>query len=331
MVRQKPLFFSNLILLPLLLILTFSCSDKKGLNSDKESIVLRLQWHIQTQFAGYYVALAKGFYSDEGLEVKIEQGGYGKNSISTVEAGIEEFGTKWMADLVASDGDFISLANILKDNGLLLISKKEKGIESIDDFINNKVSTWFIGNEFQLFSLLDKYKLSKDEVEVITQKWDMTQFYNDEVDIVSAMSYNEFLKVGEKGYTPNKLNTFSFKDLKLGFPGQNIFTSKTYYKKNRTICEKFIRASLKGWEYAINNPVEATDIVMIFDKEKILDRDHQLKQMEEIIKLIQIDKYTLGFHRAEDYQLIETIFKRYDIIEEDKDLEELYTNQLIEE
>ena len=298
--------------------------------SELTPITLRLQWHTQTQFAGYFVALKKGFYQDVGLAVNIEQGGYGKNCIDTVKEGLEEFGTKWMADLVVADASLISLANIVKDNGLMLVSKKEKGINTIEDFKGNKVSIWFIGNEFQLFALLDKNNIPQNDLSIISQKWDLSQFLNDEVDVVAAMSYNELLKIDNLGYASDKLNVFSFRDEGVGFPGQNIFTSTAFYKKNPDVCRKFVEASIKGWEFAIEYPQEATDIVMSYDKENLLEQNHQLQQMKEIIKLIQIDKYPIGIHLKQDYQFIESTFKKYKIIDEKTNIHNLYTNDLIQ-
>ncbi len=299
--------------------------------SEFKQITLRLQWHTQTQFAGYYVALSKGFYEEVGLAVNIEQGGYGKNCINTVKEGIEEFGTKWMADLTISDNSLISLANIVKDNGLMLISKKDKNISSISDFYGKKVSIWFIGNEYQLFALLDKNQILHSELSIVSQKWDLTQFYNDEVDVFATMSYNEFLTVQKNGYSQKDLNIFSFKENGVGFPGQNIFTSKSFYNENPDICRKFVQASIKGWEFAVKNPAKATEIVMSFDKGNLLEFDHQLLQMKEIIRLMQTDSYKIGLHLEKDYNFIEETFKKYKIIKNDLKIHTLYTNEFISE
>lgn len=325
---KKIVFFLILVFFLLTGVFIFK-QNGNSKNKDLTKITLRLQWHIQTQFAGYYVALDKGFYQKEGLKVKIKEGGYGKNNQITVKNGVEEFGTKWMADLIASKEDFISLANILKDNGLLLISKKEKNITKISDFKNKRISIWFIGNEFQLYSLLDKYNLPLDSVEIISQKWDMSQFLNDEVDVASAMSYNDLIKIYAEGLDSSNINVLSFKDLGVGFPGQNIFTSGKYYQENPEICRKFVKASLEGWRYAIDHPEEATDIVLKYDKDKILNKELQYKQMKEIIKLINIDKYQLGYLREEDYAFITKTFKKYKILDLDAKVENLYTNELI--
>ncbi len=329
--KKKVIF---LILFLLFILLTLYLVNELGNRSADESelieVTLRLQWHTQTQFAGYYVAQKKGFYSESGLKVNIKQGGYGENGILTVQEGLEQFGTKWMADLIAADSSLISLANIVKDNGLQIISKKEKNINSVNDFRGKRVSIWFIGNEYQLFALLDKYKIPQQELKIISQKWDLTQFYNDEADAVSGMIYNERLKLLEDGFSSDNLNILSYKELGVGFPGQNIFSSKTYYKNNPEICRKFVNASIDGWKYAIENPEEATRIVIENDIENILDYDQQLQQLNEMIKLIQADEYQLGIHLEEDYQLIGEIFKEYSFINENISLTSLYTNDLIE-
>ena len=298
-------------------------------NLEVTEVTLRLQWHIQTQFAGYFVALKKGYYDDVNLKVNIKEGGYGKNPLFTVKEGLEEFGTKWMADLATNDSSLISLANIVKDNGLFMVSKKDKNIQSVDDFKGKKVSIWFIGNEYQLFALLDKNNIDQNQLEIISQKWDMSQFYNNEVDVAAVMSYNELLKIYQNGYSPQKLNIFKFKDLGVGFPGQNIFSSKEYYKKNPEICRKFIKASIRGWEFAIKHPEETTRIIMNYDQENILDFDHQLLQMKEIINLIQANKYQIGINLQKDYSFIEELFKKYKIIDQTTTLKNRYTNDFI--
>jgi NitT/TauT family transport system substrate-binding protein len=149
--------FIKYLFILLSLSMLSSCLAKNENSKQRNSlnsVILRLQWHVQAQFAGYYVALDKGFYNEEGLDVKIEEGGYGRNALLNVSEGVEEFGVKYMSDLVSSgDSSLLSLANILKDSGLLLISKKEKGIQSLADFPGHSISFWFIGNEYQYFSL----------------------------------------------------------------------------------------------------------------------------------------------------------------------------------
>jgi len=159
----------------------------------------------------------------------------------------------------------------------------------------------------------------------------LSQFYNDEVEVASAMSYNELLNVYDNGYPQEKLNTFSLKEEGIGFPGQSIFTTHTFYNSNPELCKSFVQASIKGWEYAIAHPQEAVDIVMKYDIEKKLNRDHQYKQMLAMIKLIMIDKYPLGINLKEDYEFITDVYKKYGIIQKSENVDSYYTNEFITE
>jgi len=322
--EMKQLFF-------LFIIIMFYCGCKERISEIKKltPVTVRLQWHIQTQFAGYYVALEKGFYRDEGLDMSIKEGGYGKNCIVTVKNGLEEFGTKWTADLFAEGNEFISIANIVKNNGLLLVSKRKKNIKTIPDLVGKKVSIWFIGNEYQLYTLLESQNINRNRIKIIPQKWNMSQFLKDEVDVGSVMIYNELLTVYKAGYSKKTLNIIDYKDYGVGFPGHSIFTSKKYYNENRNICMKMVRASIKGWKYAMKNPDEAVSIVLKYDDKKILKVDHQKRQMHEMIRLIASNKFPIGSHDKKMMLKIERIYKRFNIIKKEINVEKIYTDEFI--
>lgn len=318
-----------LLLIPIIVFAVMKCDGKRKKPEQLTAVTLRLQWKLQAQFAGYYVALDKGYYRDAGLDVTIAEGGYGKDGIVTVIYEIEEFGTKWMADLIGENVDFVSLANIVKNNGLVLISKKKKGIRKPEDFVGKKVSTWFIGNEYQLYSLLEKQDIALEDVEIMAQKFNMNQFYDDKIDVASAMVYNELEEVGQNGYPPEELNIIDFADYSLSFPGQCIFTSQSYYEKNPDICEKFTQASIKGWDYAIDHPEDAVEILLKHDKTGELDGDFQFTQMNHMIHLIERDNYPIGWHRREDFETIIDVFMENDVLETAPDMDKLYTNEFV--
>lgn len=324
---MKNLFIS---VLSLVLIFFFACSESSIEENDiLDEITIRLQWKIQSQFAGYYIALDRGFYEEVGLSVKIEEGGYGQNNIITVQHGLEEFGTKWMADLIGEQADLISIANIVKSNGLILVSKKQNNIKKINDFIGKRVSVWFIGNEYQLFALLKKQGIDPENVDIVNQKWDMSQFFKDETDVSSAMRYNELLQIYREGYDPNELIIFDYADYNLDFPGHSIFTSIEYYENNKDICRRFVEASLRGWHYAVLYPEEAVDTLLKYDHKNRLDRDMQLQQMKIMSELINIEEYKLGFHRIEDIKRIADIYYEYGVIDNYPDIDSLFTNEFI--
>lgn len=312
-----------LVIILITLILVSGC-EKKIVSEDVFEATLRLQWHTQSQFAGYFVAKEKGYYEEENIRINIEEGGYGKNCINTVKHGAEEFGvSKWVS--ISKENNLISIAQIVKDSGMVLISKKEKGIEKIEDLKNKKIGTWLVGNQYQLYTFLKSANINREDVELIRQDWNIEQILNDEIDLASAMTYNELLL-----FDKEDLNIIDYKDYGIIFPGQSIFTSKEFYNENKEICKKFVRASLKGWEYAIKNPKEASEIVLKYDKENRLNAEHELKQIKEIIKLINNKKYELGYHYKNRMNKILKDYGEYEIIDKDLNIESVYTNEFIE-
>lgn len=327
-------FYKCLIIIVfiLCLITPFSCKDTEYAQENGfDSITIRLQWKIQSQFAGYFVALDKGFYEEYGLLVNIEEGGYGQNNLVTVKHGLEQFGTKWVADLIGDGGDFISIANIVKSNGLILLAKNDKNIKNIKDFKNKTISIWFIGNEYQLYALLKSQGVDRNDLDIVNQKWDMSQFFNDEVDIASAMLYNEYLQVLGAGYKSDDLTVFDYADFNIDFPGHSIFTSREYFLNNKDICRRFVQASLKGWEYAVRNPEEAVSIVLKYNERQDLDFNTQLEQMKIMIELIAPDRYTIGIHNREDIEKIADIYYEYNVISQYPDIDAFFTDEFVQQ
>ena len=112
-------------------------------------VTLQLQWVTQAQFAGYYVALDKGWYKEEGIDLTIIPGGPDQASVDLVASGTRDFGTALLSDLVVSiqgNKPVIGIAQIQQKNGLLLIARKDSGIEGPKDFAEKKwASGWVVG------------------------------------------------------------------------------------------------------------------------------------------------------------------------------------------
>lgn len=292
-----------------------------------EEISLRIHWKKQAQFIGYYVAKYKGYYKKEGLKVNIKEGGYRKNPLKTVKYGLDHFGTKWVADFMKNSDKLISLANIIKHNGLILVSKKNKNIKNLKDLKNKKVSIWYIGNEYQLYILLKEKNIRK-YVDIVPQKRNLKQFFNDEVDAVSTMRYNELLEIFDKGYSEKDLNIIDLNNYGYIFPGQTIFTSKKYFKNNRNTVNKFVKASLKGWKYSLDNIYKAVNI-LLNNNSNNLNKQFQKKQLKVLKKLIKSKKYRLGIHDKRNIKKLIRVLKKYDYVDQNYKYKNHFTNEII--
>jgi NitT/TauT family transport system substrate-binding protein len=278
-----------------------ACSDDRQ-TAEQHSFVprqisLQLQWVTQAQFAGYYIALEKGWYRDEGIELSIKPGGPDIIPTDLVASGTRDFGTGMLSDLaVAIDNgqSLISIAQIQQTNGLLLIARKSSQIKEPMDFIGKRVGIWFQGFEAQFNALLAKEKISGETLRIIPQGWSMEPFLKGDLDVASAMIYNEYHMVLESGINPDDIHVIDYKSFGLDFPGDTLFTSKKLADENPDLCLRMLRASLKGWRYAVDHPEEAVDIVLKYDASGIQKKGHQFVMMQEIAHLVSLPGKPLG-------------------------------------
>lgn len=296
------------VLLIVVLLLTACASQAEPTPPPLSPVTLQLQWVTQAQFAGYYVALEKGWYAEEGIDLTIIPGGPDQSPVDLVVSETRDFGTSLLADLAVSVQNgkpVIGIAQIQQENGLLLISKKSSEIQTPKDFAGKKVGVWLGNWQAQFDALAAQQGLNADDYTLVSQGYSMEPFIKGELDVASAMIYNEYYSVLESGISSQDLNIINYADYGLGFPGDTLFTSRTAVEQNPDLCVQMVRASLKGWQYAVEHPEEAADIVLKYDQTGVQTKDHQLSMMKEIAKLVQLKDRQLG--RSDDATLQQTI------------------------
>jgi NitT/TauT family transport system substrate-binding protein len=322
-------------LFPLLLL---ACSTNEEDRASERSkaltfVTLQLQWVTQAQFAGYFVALDKGWYRDEGIDLTIKPGGPDLTPVDLVSAGISDFGTTLLADLALAIGKekpVISIGQIQQANGLLLITKKDSGIKQPKDFLGKRIGVWMGSWEAQFNALLAKEGLNFNDVSLVAQGWSMKPFLRGELDVASAMIYNEYHVVLESGIKPEELNIIDYAHYGLDFPGDVLFTSQQMLKKDPSLCRRMLRTSLKGWQYAMEHPEEAVDIVLKFDKSGIQTKQHQLSMMKEITKLVQVKGRRLGYTDEVTVKRMIDLLLRYKILETPIESRDVFAAEILE-
>jgi NitT/TauT family transport system substrate-binding protein len=261
-------------------------------------VKLQLQWFTQAQFAGYYAALDQGYYQDEGLDVQIIEGGVDIVPQSVLADGSVDYAIAWVPKALASreqGAEITDVAQIFQKSGTLQVSFKDKDITTAADLKGKKVGNWGFGNEFELFAGMTKAKLNPaSDVTLVQQQFDMNAFLAGDIDAAQAMTYNEYAQLLEstnpatgKLYTPDDFNAINWNDEGTAMLQDAIWANSSKLasdKDYQATTEKFIKASLKGWIYARDNPEKARDIVVA--KGSQLGASHQLWQTNEINKLI---------------------------------------------
>jgi len=314
-----------------------ACSSKDSSAPDSSQqalkpVSLQLQWVTQAQFAGYYVALTKGWYREEGIDLSIKPGGPDIVPVDAVASGTADFGTTLLSDLAAAienNSPVISIAQIQQKNGLLLIARKSSGITSPQDFAGKHVGVWLGSWEVQFNALLARENVAASDVKVMSQGWSMKPFLKGELDVASAMIYNEYQMVLASGVGRNELVVIDYADFDLGFPGDVLFTSKSMAETNTDLCVRMVRASLRGWEHAMDHPDEAVEILLQYDDSGIQTRTHQLAMMKEVTKLIRVPKRKMGHVDGATLNRMVKLLKKYNILKTDFQPDRIYTNAFI--
>ncbi len=328
-------FFWRLLMTLLGVVIVAACSTQSATPTPAlEPVSLQLQWVTQAQFAGYYVALDKGWYREEGIDLTISPGGPDSLPIGLVASGTQDFGTSLAADLsvaIQQGEQVVSIGQIQQKNGLVLVALQSSGIEKPQDFVGKRVGVWLGSWEAQFNALMAKEGIAPQDFELRSQGWSMDPFINGELDVASAMIYNEYHVVLESGIKAEELNVIDYAAYDLDFPGDLLFTTREMVEQEPGLCVGMLRASLRGWQYAIEHPDETVEIVLKYDKSGVQTREHQLSMMDEISRLVNVPGHPLGYTDRAAIQRTLDALLRYDILSGPVQPDEVYTNEFWEQ
>jgi NitT/TauT family transport system substrate-binding protein len=259
-----------------------------------DPVTLQLKWVTQAQFAGYYVALDKGFYAEENLDVTIKPGGPDIAPPQVIAGGGADVIVEWMPAALAARERGVPLVNIaqpFKSSGMMLTCLKETGITTPDDFRGKTLGVWFFGNEYPFLSWMATLGIpttgGPDGVEVLKQGFNVDPLLQRQAACVSTMTYNEYWQVIDAGISPDDLVTFKYADMGVATMEDGLYVLEDRLSDPAFVDRmvRFVRASMKGWKYAEENPDEAAMIVLEYDDTGAQTEAHQKRMMREIAKL----------------------------------------------
>src|SRR5215831_24343 len=293
------------------------------------NVTLQLKWVTQAQFAGYYAAVAKGYYKKAGLDVKIKVGGPSITPETVVAGKQADFGLDWLPNLFATrekGSNLVSIAQVFARSGMTELTWKSSGINSIAKMRGKKVGVWCCGNQPELFAALQKNGInpnSSSDVTIVNQPFDMNLFLQHQVDAAAAMTYNELAQVLEtknpqtgKLYTLADLNVFKMASPSVGtgMLEDNVFVRGDWLKDpaNQKTATAFLKASDQGWIYCRDHQAECVNIVL--KNGSLLGKGHQTWQMNEINKLIWPNTNGIGVVPASSVAKTASIAKTYGVI-----------------
>ena len=276
------------------LIVGFTMAASSSLAFAADDVTLQLKWVTQAQFAGYFVAQDQGFYEAENLNVTINPGGPDVSPPQVIAGGGADVVIDWMPSALASREKGLALVNIaqpFKSSGMMLTCRKDSGITSPADLTDKTLGVWFYGNEYPFLSWMSKLGLATDGsaggVSVLRQGFNVDPILQKQAECVSTMTYNEYWQIIDAGLDADELVNFKYEDQGVATLEDGLYVLEKNLADAAFVDKmaRFVRASMKGWEWARANSDAAADIVLENDQTGAQTEEHQRRMMAEVNKL----------------------------------------------
>ena len=279
--------------------------DDSGDFEPLTSVKLQLQWLPQAQFAGYFVALDQGYFEEEGFDdVQIVPSGGDIVPQDALVASDVDFAVAWvpkvLGTLEATGVELTDIAQVFQKSGTMQVSWKGDGITSVADFEGKRIGSWGFGNEWEIFAAMAAEGLDSTTVSIVTQDFSMNALLDRDVDAAQAMTYNEWAQILEvvnpdtgELYQPEDFDVVMYEDTEGAMLQDALWADTQRLADDPAYADaavRFLKAVIKGWVFARDNPEEAAaityDAAINAEAAFPVGPVHQLWQMNEVNKLI---------------------------------------------
>lgn len=255
---------------------------------EKRTVRFMPAWIPQAQFAGYYMALEKGFYDEVNLDVKIVN--IPSNSPKTsldylADKAVDICCSQFINGMICKDKGYkiCCVLQTSQNSGLLCVTHKP--IQAITDLNGMKVGRWKSGYG----ELADLFCMDQgfSDVRWVYFLHGVNLFVSKAVDATLCYSYSEYLDLlFAKGSIPED-HIFRFSKMGYNYPEDGLFVKNSFNRKHRGRVDDFIKATVKGWEYARNHREETIDVVMSYAAAANVKTNRVLQAMmlDEVLRL----------------------------------------------
>ena len=285
---------------------------------------LRLKWLPQTQFAGFYLAKARGYYTDEGVDLAINPGGPNLLTENLVATGADTFGLSGGTDSVFAARDkglpVVCVGVAHQVTPFVFVSRADGPVKTLADFRGKTVTTWFTGANYVLLGMLAQQGIKPSDLTLQPQQVSMTPFIDGQSDVATATLYNEYYTLMTR-MGADKLRRFVPEEYGVTFPRDTLIASEATVKEKPDLVRGMVRASLRGWREALRDPKAGVDAVMAVAP--TLDRAAQEFMLAEVGKLMvagQAGKDGLLWIDTGAVQSAHDFLLKYEVIKKPVDL-----------
>ena len=313
----------------LLIAALFVGCRPQGVEKLPDNVSVQLKWIHQAQFAGFYVADRKRFYADQNIDVTFNAGGPGLPPATIIADLVDG-----RADLAIISGDqflaarsrgepIVAIAVVFQKNPYVYVTRKTSEILRPRDLVGKKV---MVPSDAQIQhqAFLRKLGIDADAIEQIPYQRDVTPLCTGRIDAHLVYRTGLGLAFNEKEY---ELNWMWLYDYGIRFYADTIVTNENLIRKNPDLVLRFLKASLKGWRYAIQNMAEAVDLTLQYDPD--LTRDLQARMLEAQTPLIHTGSVSIGWMEKSMWEGMYQTLLEADVVVQPFNPNEAYTMQFL--
>jgi signal transduction histidine kinase len=277
-----------------------------------DHVVLQLKWLHQFQFAGYYAANSQGYYRLAGLTVELREAVPSRDPTDEVLSGRADFGVG-TSELVLSRSQgkpVVVLATIYQHSPLILLARKQPGIEDLQSLRNRPVMIEPLSAE--LFAYFRDEGIDPKILRLVPHTFDVRDLVEGRVDAMSAYSTDEPFQLMEAGVP---FLTFTPRAGGIDFYGDNLFTTEREVRLHPGRVRAFREASLRGWEYALAHQEEIVDVIRRFSQRK--SREHLLFEARKTSELVHPELIELGHMNPGRWRHIAETYSEFGMVPKD--------------
>ena len=286
-----------------------------------KKITIQLSWFDQFQFAGYYMAKEKGFYKELGLDVEIKPFEFGIDIPKEVSDGKIDFavGRETLILERTKNRNIVALYALFQATPLILISTKESGINTINDFSNKKIMTTIDdSSEVSLKAMIISNKVKVEDLNFLKHTHNINDLLNKNTDVISAYISKAPFQLNQKSV---EYNIFDPKKFGFDMYSDMLYTSENLINRDLNAVLLFKKASLKGWEYAYSNIQESADLIYKKYNSEKLTKAELIYEGRELKKLSYFKTANLGEIKKDKIQRIYDLYNLMGLIDTPIDLE----------
>ena len=316
------------ICLAILAVAVTGCATPASPPPPPTPIIVQLPWTHQAGSAGLYAADQKGDYAAEGLAVTMLEGGSGVDRIASVLDGTAQFGIGTAEELLLAKSvgkPVRAIATIFRRSPTVFVALADTGITRPQDFAGKTIraETNILPS---LHAITAWVGITPDQYNVVSLPSNLSLFANGDVPIWGVFVNSFVVSAQAAGY---KLNLIYPDDYGVHFYADTLFTTDDLIATNPDLVLRFVRASLKGWTYAVENPEEVPAMVQMINP--TADPKVQYDQMIATLPLVNTGEDHIGWMNPDVWAAMEATLREQNVITAPLDVTQVYTMQFLNE